>query len=196
MRSELAGALTQADYNKDVRVIVIAAAGDIFSAGQDLSENYAGGAETLSLLKEEYGPIIQRIDQSDKIVIAAVDGVCAGVGTAIALACDFVVMSQQASFYLAFIMIGLLPDGGTTWQLVQQAGYRRALEIVTSGESLNAEQALELGLVNRISMPDLALKDALNWAKQLAHQAPLALSYSQAGTKSITNWQSGTGSCL
>ena len=183
MRDELTRALDLANKNSDVRSIVLTGSGGSFSTGQDLSERISAGPEIFSLVKDEYGPIIQLIDQSDKIVIAAVDGPSAGVGAAIALACDFVVMNEDSYFLLAFINIALLPDGGATWQLVQQVGYKRALEIATSGKPLSAREAVELGLANKTVTSESALVSAQAWAKRIAQKAPLAMSYTKRALK-------------
>lgn len=184
MRFELSEAITSADEDQNIRAIVLSGSEGAFSAGQDLSEKLEGGAPIVSLVKDEYGPIIHRIDKSNKLFIAAIEGPCAGIGTAVALACDFVVMSVDSYFYLAFISIGLLPDGGATWQLVNQLGYKRAMEIILSGKPLPAEQAVSLGLANRISKDTSALEDAETWAYQLAENAPLAVGYSKRAAKS------------
>ena len=187
MRNELLQSLNNAKSDDAVKAIVLTGSAGAFSAGQDLVEGIEGGVPTQLLLEEEYRPIIFAIDQSEKLVIAAVDGPAAGVSAAVALACDLVVMSPKAYYYQAFIAIGVIPDGGATWQLVQQLGYKRALELVISGQKLPAARAVELGLANRVSEAELALDDALEWAKDIAQKAPLAVRDSKRALKEAQN---------
>lgn len=187
MRAELLQALQTAEADQQVRVIVLSGSPAVFSSGQDLAEGVGAGQQTIDLLTEQYAPIITAIEHNKKIVIAAVDGACAGIGVAIALACDFVVMSEDAYFYLAFIAIGIIPDGGASWLLVRQLGYRRALELTLSGEKLSAREALRDGLCNRVCSEGDALAEAKRWAAALCEKAPLAVSYSKQVLKLAQN---------
>ena len=175
MRAALLAELSAANADPAVKVIVLAGNGGAFCAGQDLVEGIQGGVPTQLMLEQEYRPIIFAIDQSEKLMIAAVDGPAAGIGGALALACDLVVMSDKAYFYQAFIAIGIIPDGGACWQLVSQVGYKRALEMVVSGDRIGAEKSVALGLANRIAADESAIVDAQQWAIELAGKAPLAI---------------------
>lgn len=178
-RNELLAAIKRAVDDAEARVIVLAAAGRAFSVGHDLGEGIPPGDETRIMVEEEYKPVIAAIDESDKLVIAAVNGPAAGIGAAFALACDLMVMADDAYLYQAFIAIGLVPDGGACWQLAQQLGYRRALELVVDGEKIPAARCLELGLANRVVAADELLVEAVAWAQNIAKKAPLALSTSK-----------------
>lgn len=138
-----------------VRVVVISGAGRGFCAGQDLGEGPAaavGGALDLDLgrtLEQNYLPLIGRIRALRKPVIAAVNGVAAGAGVSLALACDLVVAARSASFIQAFAKIALIPDAGGTWFLPRLVGRQRALGLALLGDKLSAEQAEQWGLIWR-----------------------------------------------
>lgn len=183
LRSDLLAALKVASSDDSVRVILLAANGRAFCAGQDLNEGADQGEGTKRLLDEEYKPLMLALDNSEKVVIAAVNGACAGVGTAIALASDLVVMADDAYMYQAFIAIGLIPDGGACWQLVQKLGYRKALEIAIEGKKIPATECLALGLTNRVVAADRLLAETQAWAEQLAEKAPLAIAATKKALK-------------
>lgn len=137
-----------------VRAVMITGAGRAFSSGADLREQRAeneGEAPDLSQrLRELYNPIILGIRQMDKPVIAAVNGAAAGIGCSLALACDLVIAAESAFFLLAFVNIGLVPDGGVTTTIPARAGFARAAEMALLGERVPAATALEWGLINRV----------------------------------------------
>ncbi len=174
MLDELHHALEEASADERVRALVIAGAGKGFCAGQELTELDAS-MDIQRHLTEHYQPVILHLCQLPKPVIAAVNGVAAGAGAALALACDLRVMAEDASLFSAFINIGLVPDAGTTYFLARQVGYSRALEIATSGERLEAERALTLGLTNRVVPATELLASAQAWATQLAQRPTLAI---------------------
>ena len=180
MRADLTSAIQCADADENIRAIVLTGEGRGFSAGHDLvGEGILPGDPTRRILQEEYKPLILAIDQCEKLVIAAANGPVVGVGAALALACDLVVMADDAYIYQAFIAVGLVPDGGATWQLVQQLGYRNALELVLEGAKIPAGRCLELGLANRVVPAAELLDSSLGWANQLATKAPLAVAASK-----------------
>ncbi len=191
MRNELMDAINLALAADNIRVIVLTGAGPGFCVGQDLVEGEVSGTvpgkpsgeQTRRLLEEEYKPLILAIDQSEKLVMAAVNGPAAGIGCSLALACDLVVMADNAYFYQAFVAIGLIPDGGACWQLVQQLGYRRALELVIEGSKLLAQECVALGLANRVVSADTLSDESMKWAKRLAQKAPLAIASSKSALK-------------
>lgn len=155
LKGELLDALKKAERDRAVRCIVLTGAGRAFSAGQDLKETQdksAAGKEMdfAAELRRNYNPIILKIRTIEVPVVASVNGVAAGAGWSLALACDIRIASAAAKFVGAFSKIGLIPDSGMTFTLPRLAGLGKALEIAFLGEALTAEQALQLGLVNRV----------------------------------------------
>ena len=153
MHVELRDALARVRAAPDTRVLVLAGAGRGFCAGQDLSERaLQPGAPPLDLgaaIERDYKPLVLTLRSLPFPVIGAVQGVAAGAGANIALACDVVVAARSASFIQAFVRIGLMPDCGGTWVLPRLVGRARALGLTLLGEALSAEQAQEWGLIWR-----------------------------------------------
>ncbi|MEE4277360.1 MAG: enoyl-CoA hydratase-related protein [Halieaceae bacterium] len=184
LRRELVTAAQALNGDPEVRVIILSGAGRAFCAGADLSEGFDGdprdrGAHTEHMLKSEYKPGLMAISESPKLWIAEVRGAAAGIGSAYMLACDLVVMAESAYLYQAFAAIGLIPDGGATWQLLRAVGRKRALEIILGGEKIPAARCLELGLCNRVVADGDEAAAAEAWAEELAAKAPLAVRYSK-----------------
>lgn len=173
--------LDKAAADPAVRVIVLHGAGPGFSAGADLGL-FAGVTpeQGRDYIKAHYRPLMQKFCDLPKLIIGAIHGTAAGVGCALALACDLRVMAEDASFRYAFINIGLGPDGGAGWFLARAVGYSRAMEIACSGEKIGAERCLELGLTNRIAPSEELMDHALQWANALARKAPIALGITKA----------------
>ncbi|NOT02484.1 MAG: 2-(1,2-epoxy-1,2-dihydrophenyl)acetyl-CoA isomerase [Phycisphaerales bacterium] len=141
-----------------VRCLVIAAAGRAFCSGQDLDTVKARMADPLAPelgqhLRNLYNPLIATIRTMEKPVIAAVNGVAAGAGCSLALACDLRVAAASASFIEVFINVGLVPDSGSTFTLPRLVGMGRAMEMVFTGRKVDADEALRIGLVNQV-VPD------------------------------------------
>ena len=155
---DLGAAVEAAGADDDVRAVLITGAGRAFSSGADLREQRGGveGAppDLSQRLRELYNPIILGVREMPKPVIAAVNGPAAGIGCSLALACDLIVAAESAFFLLAFVNIGLVPDGGVTAVLPARAGAARAAEMAMLGERIPAEQALEWGLINRVVADD------------------------------------------
>jgi 2-(1,2-epoxy-1,2-dihydrophenyl)acetyl-CoA isomerase len=154
---DLRDALDAVAADGSVRAVMITGAGRAFSSGADLKEQRVGGdgAPDLSArLKELYHPIILGIREMPKPVIAAVNGPAVGIGCSLALSCDLVVAAESSYFLLAFVNIGLVPDGGVTAVLPARAGLARATEMGMLGEKVPAPQALDWGLVNRVVADD------------------------------------------
>jgi 2-(1,2-epoxy-1,2-dihydrophenyl)acetyl-CoA isomerase len=178
MRLQFAAALTRAADDTAVGAVVLGAAGRAFSSGADLKAmdpRQITGGEVRRQLEEEYGAGIKAIMHMDKPVIAAVEGLAAGIGCAYMLASDLVVMAEDAYFTLPFHNIGLIPDGGILWLLERQIGARRALELAVDGERVSATRCRELGLVNRVVPKGTSTEVALQWAGRLASRARLAI---------------------
>ena len=147
----LAEALRGAAGDDSVRAVVVTGSGRGFCAGQDLKEELLGGAQDIAgHLRTHYLPVIEAMRRLEKPVIAAVNGVAAGAGLSLALAADLRIASDSASFCQAFVRIGLVPDAGGTYFLPRLIGLGRALEMAMLGDSIDAQEALRIGLVNRV----------------------------------------------
>lgn len=176
LRIELLAATIRAAADDSVRVVVLTGAGRGFSAGADLaSGEMPDGASVTRLLEEEYGPAVLNLAHMPKITIAAVNGFAAGIGVGFALACDLVVMGQSSFLQVPFNRIGLVPDGGVCWQLVERLGHRRALELSLEAERVPAQRCVELGLANRAVPDDQLQQAAMEWAARIAASAPIAM---------------------
>ncbi len=189
MLGEVAQALKSAAKDRQVRAIVLTGAEHSFCAGQDLAE--FGGENSPNYVYKHilrhYRPVIELLTTIEKPVIAAINGVAAGAGVSLALACDLRVMSDDASLLLAFSNIALIPDAGATWFLVRAVGYSRAYEIAIEGEKIPAERCLELGLSNKLAAADELMPVALAWAEKLAQRPTFALGLTKrAMNKAVT----------
>ena len=183
---DLLDAVTTVSDDESVRALLITGAGRGFSSGADLKEQRttAGGAPDLSSrLREVYHPVITGLREMPKPVVAAVNGPAVGIGCSLALACDLIVAAESAYFLLAFVNIGLVPDGGSTAFLPARIGFARAAEMAMLGERVPAERALEWGLVNRV-VADGELEGAGDALTQLLAQGPTT---SYAGSKRLLN---------
>lgn len=179
MREQLSAALSRAFDDTGVRVLILASDGAVFSAGTDLQE--VGGDDFLpqKLLEEEYKPILMAIATGAKPVVCALQGVAAGVGASLAMACDLIVMAEDACIYQAFSHIGLIPDGGATWQLVHAMGSKRAFEVIVNGERIAAQECPATGLVNKVVAAEVLTAETRAVAEGLTHKAPLAMRYAK-----------------
>ncbi|MDC1244688.1 enoyl-CoA hydratase-related protein [Crocinitomicaceae bacterium] len=134
--------------NDEIRTIIITGSGKAFCAGQDLSEaTDPNGPELESIVRDHYNPIILKIRSLEKPVIAAVNGVAAGAGANIALACDLTIAQENASFIQAFSKIGLIPDSGGTYFLPRIIGVQKALALMFTGDKISAKEAEELNMI-------------------------------------------------
>lgn len=169
----LGRAVRGAAEDKAIRCLVITGAGRAFCSGQDLAE-YAGRLESSDpidlekRLRDEYNPIITSIRTMEKPVIASVNGVAAGAGCSLALACDMRIAAESASFIEAFIKVGLVPDCASTFMLPRLVGISRAMELAITGRKVPAAEAVELGLVNRVVPDKELLAETMKLAEQLA----------------------------
>lgn len=179
MHKEVREALKQVRQNPEVRCLLITGSGRGFCAGQDLGDrNVAPGAAAPDLgesIEKNYNPLIRSLRDLPMPVICAVNGVAAGAGANIALACDITLAAKSASFIQAFCKIGLVPDSGGTWTLPRAVGMARAKALALLGDRLSAEQAEQWGMIWRC-VDDAALQDeALKLARQLATQPTYGL---------------------
>ncbi|MGO8895844.1 MAG: enoyl-CoA hydratase/isomerase family protein [Streptosporangiaceae bacterium] len=151
---DLLAAIREVTEDPGVRAVLITGAGRAFSSGADLKEaaEQAGGGtvDVYQILTERYHPLITGIRQMPKPVIAGVNGPAAGIGVSLALACDLVVAAESAYFSLAFVNIGLVPDGGSSLLVPSRVGFARAAELAMLGERLDARKALDWGLINQV----------------------------------------------
>jgi 2-(1,2-epoxy-1,2-dihydrophenyl)acetyl-CoA isomerase len=170
-----------------VRAVLITGAGRAFSSGADLRDRGEPGSgqrpDIYTVLTERYHPIITGIRSMPKPVVAAVNGVAAGIGLSLALSCDLVASAQSAYFVLAFVNIGLVPDGGSSVLVPSRIGFARAAELAMLGSRLSSEQALDWGLINRV-WPDAEL---MPQAESLVWQLANGPTGSYAGTKRQLN---------
>jgi len=170
---KLQDALKEAEKDAGTRAIIITGAGRGFCAGQDLASrsiNFEAG-QRVSLgdsIRRRYNPVIVRIRRMEKPIIAAVNGVAAGAGASLALACDFRIVADSASFIQSFTRVGLIPDSGSTFFLPRLIGFTKAMELIFTADKLPAREALELGLVNRVVAADQLITEALGFADQLS----------------------------
>jgi 2-(1,2-epoxy-1,2-dihydrophenyl)acetyl-CoA isomerase len=180
MASELAHALQQAGDDDDVRVIVLTGAGKAFCSGQDLGElkrQYVPGftPHLGDVLKERYDPIITSMLTMNTPIIASVNGVAAGAGCSLALACDVRIAAEAASFIEVFINVGLAPDTASTFLLPRIVGLGRAMELCLTGRPIDAEEALRIGLVTRVVHGDALRETTDRLALKLAKLPPRGL---------------------
>jgi 2-(1,2-epoxy-1,2-dihydrophenyl)acetyl-CoA isomerase len=173
MTGELLEVLDRMAEDRSVRAILITGEGRGFSSGADLSalqDPYLKGERPkLSFfLQEGYNRLIPLLTETPKPVIAAINGVVAGAGMSVALACDFRLASEDASFSMAFIRIGLIPDAGSSFLLPRTVGAARALELSLLSEKLTPARALEIGLVNRVVPAEKLIDEARELCRRLA----------------------------
>ncbi len=180
-RRDILLAVREVNDDESVRVVVLTGAGRAFSAGADLTEIPSGKGDfrVEDQLNGEYKPALMEIYQANKPWISAINGPCAGIGSAFGMVCDLTVMAEDAFIYQAFAAISLVPDGGATWHLVRTLGRKRAYEVIVTGEKLSAQKCLDWGLCNRIAPAASLLDNTLAWAQELAAKAPLSLRYAK-----------------
>jgi 2-(1,2-epoxy-1,2-dihydrophenyl)acetyl-CoA isomerase len=175
LRRDLLDAFRQAAGDKSVRAVVLTGEGRSFSAGADLKGSLSAERSVEEQLQLEYRPIFECIATMDQPVIAAVGGSAAGIGMSYALACDLLIMADNAFLLSPFSTISLVPDGGLNWLLVQQIGYRQAFQLAVEAERIGAARCVELGLANKAVPAESLLVEALAWAHSLAERAPLSI---------------------
>jgi 2-(1,2-epoxy-1,2-dihydrophenyl)acetyl-CoA isomerase len=151
---DLLAALTALGEDTGVRAVLVTGAGRAFSSGADLKEGPVAGRrdprDVYRVLTERYHPIIRTVREMPKPVVAAVNGAAAGIGLSLALACDLVVAAESAYFLLAFVNIGLVPDGGSSLLVPARVGFARAAQMAMLGERIGARQAMDWGLINQV----------------------------------------------
>jgi 2-(1,2-epoxy-1,2-dihydrophenyl)acetyl-CoA isomerase len=172
--------LDQCDKDPEIRAVHITGMGRAFCAGQDLAEAIATDGPSLQdIVKDHYNPIIARIRGIEKPVICAVNGVAAGAGANIAIACDIVFAAESASFIQAFSKIGLIPDSGGTFFLPRLIGLQRATALMMLGDKVKAQDALSMGMIYRVCADDQLQDESLKIARQLAKMPTRGLGYTK-----------------
>lgn len=176
LKTELLAAVREAGRDRAVRVVILTGAGRAFCAGQDLRERSDAGVPSLAVeLRERYNPLILAMRRLEKPIVGAINGVAAGAGASIALACDLRLAAEGASFIFAFGRVGLAPDSGSTWFLPRLVGPARAAELIFTTDPLSAADAERLGVVNRVVPGERLMEEARALASRLASAAPRAL---------------------
>lgn len=172
MTRELRAALEGARADKSIRAVLITGAGRAFCAGQDLSDVPAspeGHALDLgTTVRGTYNPVVRTIRKLDIPVICAVNGVAAGAGANLAIACDLVLASEKSSFIQSFAKVGLIPDSGGTFFLPRLIGMARATALMMTGEKISAQRAWEIGMIYRVCPAETLQQDAMQLATELA----------------------------
>ena len=169
MALELQAALDEAAADKSIRAVLLTGTGKAFCAGQDLGEAMdASGPGIERIVQEHYNPIIQKIRNLEKPVVCSVNGVAAGAGANIALACDVVVAARSASFIQAFSKIGLIPDSGGTFFLPRLVGFGRASALMMLGDKVTAADALGMGMIYKVAEDDKLADETAQIARTLS----------------------------
>ncbi|MEZ5034653.1 MAG: enoyl-CoA hydratase-related protein [Chitinophagaceae bacterium] len=179
--------LDECKIDKTIRCVIITGTGKAFSAGQDLSEVVdPEGPGMRRILSEHYNPIITRIRELKKPVLAAINGVAAGAGANIPLCCDIVVAKKSASFLQAFSKIGLIPDSGGTFFLPRLVGWQRASALMMMGDTLTADEAYEFGMLYKVFADENFESEVQSIAEKLTNMPTMGLAF----TKKALQWSS------
>jgi 2-(1,2-epoxy-1,2-dihydrophenyl)acetyl-CoA isomerase len=169
MKKELNDVFKQAEKDEAVRCIVLRGAGErAFCSGQDLKEHNGSHRSLKESLEKSYNPLIRKMRALEKPIIGMINGVAAGAGLSIALACDMRIMSDSAKLIEVFIRIGLVPDSGSHWFLPRLVGMAKAFEYAATGRDIDAAEAERVGLVNRVVGPAELENAVMDLAEKLA----------------------------
>jgi 2-(1,2-epoxy-1,2-dihydrophenyl)acetyl-CoA isomerase len=175
LSKEFMEALKMVEKDPEIRVVVLTGAGKAFCSGQDLKD-IAGQKRSLAeSIEKRYNPMIKKVCGIEKPFICKLNGVAAGAGASLALACDFIIASTESSLIEAFVNIGLVLDSGSSFFLPRLVGKQKAFEIATLGEKISASQAFEWGMVNRLVEP----------TELEAETEKIAFKYAKSATKAI-----------
>jgi len=185
----LQGKLDECASLHEIRCVYITGAGKAFSAGQDISElTGENKMEIKQILSEHYNPVIRRIRNMPKPIVAAVNGVAAGAGANIALCCDVVVAAESASFIQAFSKIGLIPDSGGTFMLPRLVGWQKASALAMLGDKVSATDAEKMGMLYKVFPPETFEAETKKIAVTLSQMPTKGLGY----TKHLFNMSAHT----
>jgi 2-(1,2-epoxy-1,2-dihydrophenyl)acetyl-CoA isomerase len=190
MRAELIAAFDRLAADTGVRAVIVTGRGAAFCAGGDIAgmqrrlEAPAGEVALNGWQRQQRTHrLMAALHDLPKPTIAAVNGAAAGLGCDLALCCDFIVASESSSFVMSYVLRGLIPDGGGMYFLPRRVGLARAKELIFSGRRVPAEEALRIGMIDRVTGADVLLAEAQAWAEELAQGSPAAIALS----KSILN---------
>jgi len=185
MTAELLNCLEAVDQDKGIQVLIITGAGRAFCAGADLNERFLPKIEQRKegRLKDTTGEFSElgalALSRIRKVIIAAINGPASGVGCTLALSCDIRIASSTAKFGFPFLRVGILPEFGSTYYLPRLVGIGKACELVFTGQTIDAEEAKEIGLVNRIVPPEKLMEETYSMARKIGEMPPLALAISK-----------------
>ncbi len=170
MSRELLTALQQVDRDGDIRAIVLTGVGKAFCSGQDLNDRSDPNLQVSlgNSVRERYNPLILQIVNLSKPIIAAVNGVAAGAGCSLALACDLRIISNKAKFIEVFSKVGLVLDSGSSYFLPRLVGLGKAMELAMTAAPVDAEEAIRIGMANRIVPDEQLQEEAMSWARGFA----------------------------
>jgi 2-(1,2-epoxy-1,2-dihydrophenyl)acetyl-CoA isomerase len=175
MSKEFMDALKLAEKDVEVRVIIITGAGKAFCSGQDLKDISGQKRSLADSIERRYNPMIRKVTGIEKPIICRLNGVAAGAGASLALACDMIIASTDAALLQAFVNIGLVPDSGSSFFLPRLVGRQKAFEIAALGDKINAQQAFDLGLINYLVSPEELDAQVLLYSKRFAAAATKAV---------------------
>ena len=189
MAFELQEILDNCEKNSAVRSILLTGEGKAFCAGQDLQElTDPDGPKLSDIVREHYNPIIKRIRSIEKPIVCAVNGVAAGAGANIALACDITIAGESVAFIQAFSKIGLIPDSGGTFFLPRSIGMQKATALMMLADKVMAADAEKMGMIYKVCADESLMEETLKVAKKLAALPTIGLGLTKrALNKSITN---------
>lgn len=185
-KMEIVLAIRDANKSSEVLSIILTGEGKAFTTGQDLNDRSVqannGGVDLGTTLETEWNPLINSIRDSKKIVIAAINGVCAGAGVSVAVACDLLVSKPNVKFVGAFSKLGLAPDAGSTYLFSRALGYQKTMEFFLMGEALMSEELMKAGIINAIN--EEVLLKAKEYAQAINKLSPLSCEMIKKNIKS------------
>ena len=180
---DMGDATEKVKNDSQIRVLVITGEGRGFSAGADLTERDASWSDTKDALLRGYYPFLKNIIEMPKPVIGSINGAAAGIGAALAMACDLRIMAKDSYIMSVFSNIALVPDGGLSFLLTRAVGYARALEFAIEAKKISSADCLSMGIANKVVELDALSSETKKWAKHLSKRSPQALSL----TKKLMN---------
>jgi enoyl-CoA hydratase/carnithine racemase len=192
MRQEIVEVLDDVAGDPEVRVVVITGAGKAFCVGGDVNEFVSGTtkalAQDVSSERHAMCKAALTINTMEKPVIASVNGVAAGGGCNLALSCDIRIASEKARFGQVFVRRGVHPDWGGIYFLPRLVGYAKAAELIFSGEVVGAEEALKIGMVNRVVRHEELAQTTRDFAERIAKNAPIPIAFAKRGLQNFSKW--------
>ena len=192
MRQEIVEVIDDVAGDREVRVVVITGAGKAFCVGGDVNEFVSGTTKALetkvSSERHAMCKAALTINSMEKPVIASVNGVAAGGGCNLALACDIRIASEKARFGQVFVRRGVHPDWGGIYFLPRLVGYAKAAELIFSGEVVGAQEALEIGMVNKLVPHEELARATREFAERIARNAPIPIAFAKRGLQNFSKW--------